>query len=313
LEETAVLSLISPPTGDAHLLSAVGDIGGFRHLDFGASTKAYDTPTFGTTIAIDFAELAPLTVVRVGNPSGSWTQHFAISSDGGVSWRPSGTEPTGLTGPGSDENAIAVSADGSQVLWAPGGAAVSRTADGGQTWTAVAGLPAGASLRADRVDPSLFYAFSGGVFYRSTDGGRSFAATGAAGLPGTGNVRFKAVPGRRGDVWFAGGKAGGVYGLWRSTDAGDSFVRLPGVDEGDVVGFGMAAPGSSYPAVYTSARIRGVRGLFRSDDAGRHWVRINDDRHQYGWTGSTLTGDPRVHGRVYVGTNGRGIIVGDLA
>jgi hypothetical protein len=65
--------------------------------------------------------------------------------------------------------------------------------------------------------------------------------------------------------------------------------------------------------VYTSARIRGVRGLFRSDDAGRHWVRINDDRHQYGWTGSTLTGDPRVHGRVYVGTNGRGIIVGDLA
>ncbi|WP_309050203.1 cellulose-binding domain-containing protein, partial [Streptomyces sp.] len=75
--------------------------------------------------------------------------------------------------------------------------------------------------------------------------------------------------------------------------------------------FGKAAPGASYPALYTSAKIGGVRGVFRSDDAGAHWVRINDDAHQWGWTGATITGDPRVHGRVYVATNGRGIIQGD--
>ena len=84
------------------------------------------------------------------------------------------------------------------------------------------------------------------------------------------------------------------------------------MDEGDVVGFGKAAPGRSYPAVYTSAKINGVRGVFRSDDAGKHWVRVNDDLHQYAWTGNTITGDPRVYGRVFLGTNGRGIIYGDL-
>ena len=131
------------------------------------------------------------------------------------------------------------------------------------------------------------------------------------GLPAEGNVRFKAVPGRQGDVWFAGGKEGLTYGLWHSTNGGASFVRLSNVEEADTIGFGKAARGRSYPTLFSSAQIRGVRGIFRSDDAGRHWVRINDDAHQYAWTGGAITGDPRVYGRVYVSTNGRGIIVGD--
>jgi hypothetical protein len=40
-------------------------------------------------------------------------------------------------------------------------------------------------------------------------------------------------------------------------------------------------------------------------------VRINDDQHQYGSTNAAITGDPRVFGRVYVSTNGRGIIYGE--
>jgi hypothetical protein len=149
------------------------------------------------------------------------------------------------------------------------------------------------------------------VFYVSTDGGATFAASAATGLPAEGNVRFKAGPGRRGDVWLAGGKEGATYGLWRSTNAGASFTRLSNVDEADTIGFGKPARGRSYPTLFSSAQIRGVRGIFRSDDIGRHWVRINDDDHQWAWTGSAITGDPRVHGRVYVSTNGRGVIVGD--
>ena len=44
---------------------------------------------------------------------------------------------------------------------------------------------------------------------------------------------------------------------------------------------------------------------------GRRWVRVNDDEHQYAWTGSAITGDPRVYGRVYVSTNGRGVVYGE--
>jgi hypothetical protein len=73
----------------------------------------------------------------------------------------------------------------------------------------------------------------------------------------------------------------------------------------------MAAPGQSYMALYSSAQVNGVRGIFRSTDAGASWVRINDDQHQYASTNAAITGDPRVFGRVYISTNGRGIIYGE--
>ncbi|HEY0805104.1 MAG TPA: cellulose-binding domain-containing protein, partial [Pseudonocardiaceae bacterium] len=78
-------------------------------------------------------------------------------------------------------------------------------------------------------------------------------------------------------------------------------------------GFGKAAPGQTYPALYAIAQIGGTQGIFRSDDGGSSWARINDDQHQYGNIGQAITGDPRIYGRVYVGTNGRGIVYGDLS
>ena len=42
-------------------------------------------------------------------------------------------------------------------------------------------------------------------------------------------------------------------------------------------------------------------------------MRINSDGEQYGWIGQTITGDPNVFGRVYLGTNGRGIRYADPA
>ncbi|OYP49336.1 hypothetical protein CG709_02810, partial [Lachnotalea glycerini] len=114
-----------------------------------------------------------------------------------------------------------------------------------------------------------------------------------------------------GGFWVAGGLCVAASGLWPSTDSGQTFTKLSNVEKADVVGFGKAAPGKDYMALYVSAQINGVRGIFRSDDVGETWVRINDDQHQYGSTNSSITGDPRVYGRVYVGTNGRGIVYGD--
>ncbi|WP_155369075.1 WD40/YVTN/BNR-like repeat-containing protein [Catellatospora vulcania] len=303
LEETAVLDLVSPPVG-AHLISALGDVGGFVHHDFANPGLMFADPTHGSTTGLDFAALVPGTVVRVGNPTGG--ERFGISYDGGATWTPGASQPEGISGGGR----VAVNADGTHVLWSPDGAAVFHSADGGATWTPSSGVPAGARVESDRVDPARLYAFAAGTFYVSTDRGATFTAA-ATGLPAEGDVRFQAVPGVAGDVWLAGGKTGGAYGMWRSTDGGSTFTQLAVVDEADNVGFGKAAARRSYPAVYTSAKVRGVRGIFRSDDGGRHWTRLNDDRHQWAWTGAVVIGDPRVHGRVYVGTNGRGIIVGE--
>ena len=98
--------------------------------------------------------------------------------------------------------------------------------------------------------------------------------------------------------------------MWHSTDGGQTLVKLINVEASDIVGFGKAAPGKTYMSVYTHSKIDGIDGIYRSDDAGKTWIRINDDQHQYG-TKQTITGDPRVYGRFYLGTNGLGIVVAE--
>ncbi|KUN88468.1 cellulose binding domain-containing protein [Streptomyces griseoruber] len=306
LEETAVNDLASPPTG-APLLSALGDVGGFRHTDLTkVPSMMFTSPNFTTTTSLDFAETSPNTVVRVGDLDSG--PHVAFSTDNGANWF-AGTDPSGVSGGGT----VAAAADGSRFVWSPAGTGVQYTTGFGTSWQASSGIPSGAIVESDRVAPKTFYGFKSGKLYVSSDGGATFTASSATGLPSGDSVRFKALPGTKGDVWLAGGASDGAYGLWHSTDSGATFTKLSGVEQADTIGFGKAATGASYQTLYTSAKIAGVRGIFRSTDKGVTWTRINDDAHQWGWTGAAITGDPRVYGRVYVSTNGRGVIYGDTS
>jgi xyloglucan-specific exo-beta-1,4-glucanase len=114
------------------------------------------------------------------------------------------------------------------------------------------------------------------------------------------------VPELDGDLWLAN-KAG----LFYSNDSAATFKKVEAVQEGYAIGFGKAAPGRNYPAIFLAGKVNGVQALYRSDDKAATWVRINDDQHQYGWLNPVI-GDPRIYGRVYVGTNGRGILYGDI-
>jgi Cellulose binding domain len=305
LEETAVLDLISPPTG-ASLISGLGDIGGFRHTNLDAvPSTMFSTPVFTSTTSLDYAESNPNIIVRAGSFTDSDRpndSHVAFSTDNGQNWF-QGTEPGGINTGGT----VAAAADGSRFVWAPGdaGQQVVYTVGFGNSWTASTGVPAGAIVESDRVNAQKFYAYANGTFYVSANGGASFTAA-ASGLPTTG-VTFKAVPGHEGDIWLTGGTGG----LFHSTNGGTSFTKVSNVTEAYNIGYGKAAPGQTYQALYSVAKIDGGNGVFRSDDAGASWVRINDDQHQYGNIGGAITGDPRVYGRVYLGTNGRGIIYGD--
>ncbi|MBO3093477.1 cellulose-binding domain-containing protein [Cellulomonas dongxiuzhuiae] len=301
IEETAVLDLAAPP-GEVELYSGLGDLGGFVHTDITRVPESiYTQPVHGSVTGVDFAQSKPATVVRVGHAvDGEVESHVAVSTTSGASWW-AGQEPAGVTSSGT----VAMSADGGRIVWSPQGTGVHVSTTLGSSWTPSTGVPAQAQVESDRVSPTTFYAYAAGRFYTSTDGGASFAASAATGFPTEGNVRFGAVPGHEGHVWLAA-----ENGLYRSTDSGTSFTKLPGFDDGGAVGFGKAAPGATYPAVYTTSQRDGVRGFFRSTDGGSTWLRINDDEHRYAWTGAAITGDPDVFGRVYVGTNGRGIVVG---
>jgi xyloglucan-specific exo-beta-1,4-glucanase len=301
-EQTSVQDLISPPAG-AHLLSAIGDLGGFRHNDFNTAPASMSMPpSFSTGTSIDYAELDCNFIVRVGNGA---SINYGWSNDNGITWTAGTTQPSNASG-----GVIALSANASRIVWAPSGVAVNYSTNiNGSSWTASTGIPVDSRVVSDRVNPNKFYGFKSGTFYVSTNGGASFSATAATGLPSSGIV--KAMPGIQGDIWLAGG-SGSAYGVWHSTNSGTSFTKLSNVTEADNIGFGKAAPGKSYMALYISAKIGGVRGIYRSIDAGANWVRINDDLHQFAYTGPTIIGDPRIYGRVYFCTNGRGIIYGDF-
>jgi hypothetical protein len=319
IEQTAVLSLISPTTGTAHLVSGLGDVTGFVHEDLTAvPDMMMITPHFSSTTSMDYAELNPTKYVRVGNTDAGTASRIGISYDSANNWSAGSNSWTTTETDTTSGGKVAMSADGNTVVWAPVGKTPSYSTNSASSWTTCVGLPVNAAIASDRVNPDKFYGFSGGTFYVSTDGGATFTPT-VTGLPDpssspspeTTPVNFKAMPGIEGDIWLAGGSEGYDYGLYRSTDSGTTFTRISGIEEADTVGFGMAAPGQDYMALYISAQINGVRGIFRSDDEGLTWIRINDNNHQYGRTNMCITGDPRIYGRVYVGTNGRGIVYGD--
>ena len=187
-------------------------------------------------------------------------------------------------------------ADGTVFVWDQ-----KYSTDNGATWTACAGLPSGARVASDRVNPKKFYAFSGGTLYASTDGAATFTAA-TTGLSGSG--RAAAVFGVEGEVWVSAGS-----NLYHSKNSGAGATKVTGPSQVYSVGFGMAAPGSSYPAVYIIGTVSSVSGVFRSTDQGATWLRVNDDQHQFGQM-DNVAGDEDYYGRVYVTTQGRGIPYG---
>ncbi|MFK0112609.1 1,4-beta-glucanase [Streptomyces sp. NPDC091217] len=310
LEETSVVQLVSPPVGEAHLLSGSRDIGVMYHerLTASPSRGMAANPVFGSATGLAQAAGRPAYVVRTGwgdNGNG------AYSNDGGRTWAPFAAQPSlAHDAPGP----IAANADGSALLWSfvhwdgtkyP----AHRSDDNGATWTEISSFPKGATPVADPADPTLFYAYDTdtGTLQASTDSGRTFTAR-ATGLPaGDSQFQLVAAPGRSGDLWLSVK----WNGLYRSTDGGVTFAKVASCWASYTLGFGKAAPGADYPAVYLVGSTEAVTAVHRSDDEAKTWVRINDDQHQWGWTGQVVTGDPRVYGRVYLATNGRGVQYGE--
>jgi len=313
LEETVPLALISPPTG-VHLLSGVGDIDGFRHADLAVSPAGgtFAGPRFSNTEDLAFAGQQSRVIVRTGS-AGNQQVHAAISRDDGTTWQRLASEPPGGNGAG----AISIAADAQTIVWTPRGSTPAVTRDAGTNWTPCGGLAGGQRVVADPVNPQRFYAYDGraGTVMVSTNGAVSFTVlvavldpAGNAGsrYGGDGGAALVVTPGWENDLWLASRSAG----LFQWTNGAAHFSKLASIEQAGSLGLGKAPPGKAFPALFLAGRIAGQQGLFRSDDAGENWTRINDDAHQYGYI-SHVTGDPRVYGRVYFATGGRGVIYGD--
>lgn len=293
LEETVPLQAVSIPGGP--MLSALGDVDGFRHYNTATYTNPMYSPTMGTTTGLAVADANTNSVVRVGSK-------MYTSANGGVNW--SQVSMNGTKG------LVALSASASALLHTPeNSSTMYRSTNMGGNWSAVGGLNVqNARPVADPSNANKFYVYNpgNGSFMISTDAGASFWQFNTLATGGSDVIR--AAPGREGDIWVP------LYGggLARTTSSGWQFTNLPNVSYCAAVGFGKAASGATYPTVFIWGTVGGVRGLFRSTDAGANWSRINDNAHQYGGVGNGrfVVGDMNTFGVVYMSTAGRGIVVG---
>ncbi|KUL82461.1 hypothetical protein ZTR_09954 [Talaromyces verruculosus] len=299
IEEMAVLGLISPPGGPP-LLSAVGDDGGFYHTDLNmAPSQYFHDPTYGTTNGIDYAGNKPAYIVRAG--ASSTLPTVSLSTNYGLTWS-ADYAASSSTVPG----AVALSADGDTVLLVPttGSPLISKYTS---SFSTVSGLPPLAVIASDKSNNTVFYGGYAGSFYRSTDGGVSFTKTVSLGSSSAVNA-IRAHPSIAGDVW-----ASTDTGLWHSTNSGSSFTQIgSGCTAGWGFGLGKAASTGSYPVIFGFFTVDGVTALFKTEDSGINWQMISDAAHGFGASSSNVVnGDMSNYGRVFVGTNGRGICVWD--
>lgn len=324
IEQTAVITLTSPTAG-APLISGFGDIAGFVHdtLDL-SPRRLFTNPFLPNTNNLDYAGLAPNIVVR--SSSNYRPQPDAVSlawsEDGGHNWAPLKAPPVRLKGTlqridNNGEAPINVTGDGKTFFVS--GPVVLASSDRGRSWWTPAGLPQNVRAIADKANPNLVYAvdFTGSRIFISGDGGHSFAVAAGAGLPSDfsedrphwreAQFPLQATPGKAGDMWLLLN-----HRLYHSTNAGQSFATTTPADLSiKLFGLGAPAPGTSAPALYAFGARHGLVALWRSTDGGTTWARINDDAHQWGLRFRAISGDPKLFGRVYLATDGRGVLCGD--
>ena len=327
LEETVSKQLVSPPVG-VPLVTSVGDQGGWRHESLSKAPANVHLPDVGTTLSIDVAWGNPAVFVRAHNALNVAGTSGGISIDSAKTWTDFATQPAGITTPseangyagkGGGNRTIGLNASGSTIVWTvPGAAGAYVSRNRGTTWTLSGGdAPGtyGATPMGDKVDPALLYIMdvANGQILVSTDTGATFS-TGATILKlddwESENAQIWTVPGYKGHVMVAADHAWGGGGLYVSTNGGTSVRKVTAVASATRVTTGKAAPGKTYPTVYVVGKVGGVYGFYRSEDSLRTWTRINDVEHQFG-TIHQIVGDPRVFGRLYLGTEGRGVVYGE--
>lgn len=304
LEETAIFDFVSPKKTDdstPELYSIMGDIYGFRHDDSNVAPQQH----FGDFASDDIDCAANDYHIAVRSTSKD-NKTVVYSTDAGSTWTKIKSLPEGVKA--KSGGYVKLSCDGKTLMYQSGtpGVGAFITSDWGESWTACEGLPAGALIESDKVNPAKFYATKDGSFYMSEDGGKNFTKLCDFLVS---NVTIEAAHNEEGRLYVAVG-GGSVYTM---DCAEGKLERVPGdVQSCKAVGIGAPEKEGDPDTLFIigEANNEGV-GIYISQDRGATWKRINTDREQWGNVNPKIAGDPKIFGRCYVSTNGRGIIRGD--
>lgn len=254
----------------------------------------------------DYAGESADHVVRVGNGSNGSQIQLLISEDGGFTWRPH----PGVTDNGTYGGLAAFSADASTIVWSSWSRGV-LVSHNESNFVNVTSLEANAVIASDKRNATVFYAASPkGAFFVSTDKGVTFATAGSLGNA-TSVIDIAAHPAIEGELYVSTN-----VGVFKSTNYGATFELLAStLTNTQQIALGLASADGSSWNIYAFGTGPAGKRLYASLDGGASWTDIQGDAQGFGTIVSEkckLAGSGSVPGRVYVGTNGRGVFYGTV-
>ncbi len=269
--------------------------GGFAYENISDNILDFD---ISNSVDIDCAWKKSNIAVRCGEHGKSSMTPVLFTDDGGKTWYSTASLPEGYSS-SCYNGTVAVSAEGTSFIWSPDDKGISPviTDDFGQTWYESEGLPSGAVVCADKTNNMKYYAVSENSFYSSSDGGKSFDRTGSRIAE---NMKpYTAL--EEGNVWLCGDE------VYFSSDGGVNFEKINGVSA-DCMTFGKSSDGTS-SVVYIAGTVsdKGY-GIYNSVDNGKSWTKMSTDENIFGKGINEISADFNEAGRIYVATDGRGII-----
>ena len=250
---------------DTTVLYAACNDGLFRSKNSGNTWSKVDTLIYGGVWSVAVNPRQPSNLLADVNGSGLFR-----SADAGMSWTYVGYDRLLDWGPWCP----VFSPTAASVVYGlyPGG--LSRSTDGGATWSKASGrISSGAtiartgSLVLSPNSPTTSYVVAGGGVFHSTDSGASWVL-GDAGL-GNGRAMCVAIDPTTPTTLYAGTDRG----VYRSTDGGKSWPTVTLVGEAvSALAIDPKDPSTIYAGVYS-----GQDGVFRSTDGGTTWMSLGLD------------------------------------
>jgi hypothetical protein len=222
---------------------------------------------------------------------------------------------------------IAVSStDPNRIVWLPEGTGnrARFSTDRGASWTVCTTGPFSQmqsqfipgiiinQLTADRVNGKFYLAnFNNDHrIYASSDGGETFNEVGMVNGGAYNVYRAQLVAAPAADhVWLSDDGVDTINGggLWRSTDGGEEWTKIPGITKVSQVTFGKAASGTGY-TVFINGKKDGLKTVYRSDNDGGTWTALAELPTIAPI--EVMAGDRQNYGKVFIGVHGRGVYQG---
>ena len=263
-----------------------------------------ELPQIGVSgIAVDYSDSNVIYIATGDKDAGdSYSVGVYKSTDGGVTWNPTGT--MGASNP-TKAGDILIHPTNNQILWCATNSGIYRTINGGTSWSRVRlGDFSQGSIRLKPGNPDVVYAVSDNAFYRSTNTGSSFTQI-TSGLPAASSRLLLDVTPANVDYIYVLSAAGNgdFQGVYRSTDGGTTFTArntTTDVFESNQSWYDLALSVSSTNAeeIYT-----GCLNVWKSVNGGTNLTRINS------W--SNPTGPSYTHADIhYLGFHGTRLFAG---